>query len=331
MPYRTAPGHDVVRVVRVGTQNISWSGLQGGLAAWLCWAAFFAWLAVMSQAPEHAGAEVYLGGAMVALGIVPALVVTHIVSRRTRQHIEFDAHGVVAQGQLIIDFDQPLDACVLSMSNESALVIRQGCVWMILFGSDLEQSLGGVQRWGPRWHRLSRAHLLHCASELEPGSTWPLFWSVRAAEDATIVGDVEAGASLAALAERVADLAAESSGAWLVLPAAHAQFPEIRIDDTGVLRAFGERIDTHEPFVLDYVWCYGKKNPRADADAILLRQGERALCLSVTRRPGGWPALGALPSAAPELPTPELPADQVLTPVALAALDGYFMARSCGR
>jgi hypothetical protein len=300
----------------------------GGVAAWIAWAVLLGWLLLLARAPDGLGTEVYFGGALVALGLVPALVVAHIASRRTRDSVRVDVRGVFAHATLLLDFDRPLDACVVELPGETALLARQGNNWLVLFGSSITHSLGGREAWGGRWHQASVEHLRHRAIDTEPGSAWPSCFTIRGPGDASVIGDVEPSEQLRHLARRLREAAEITGGALLALPTLHPHFHAVRVTAAGKLEAFGSSIDVAAPYSLQRFWALGRENARGDTDAVLLEQDESAILLSVSVRPGGWPAPGALPSAAPEQLSPELPAEEVLSPAALAVLDGFLCRRA---
>ena len=326
MPYRVASQPQNLRYLDVATQGMSIAGWYVGAAVWVAWAVLLGALAQHPRLPEQLD-RAGLAGTLALLGFVPALFAAHRASLRTRERLGLSPAGISAAGELVIDFTRPLDACVVEVDHEQALLVRQDTTWLILYGARISDALGGPMSWGPRWHRAACERFAHRAAELQPGCIWTASWSVRGTGDATVVGCVEAGEELAALAEAIRDQAERSGSALLVVPTAHAEHPVARIDRQGVLSAFGERIDTTEPFDRTIVGALGSE-PIAGTDAIVLQQGDAGVCLSLSKRPGGWPSLGALPAAAPELPSVELDARHVLSPAALAALTACIEARA---
>lgn len=329
MPYRVPPGHDERLELPVRTESLTPEGLRAGALAWFGWALLLALVVALSgtlgrvEHRELTGFVLSLA-TLALLGFVPALVATHLVSRRTQNRVVVERGRLSAESEVVLDLARPVDACVVELDGECALLLAQKAAWVILFGRELEQALGGHEAWGPRWHRVRLDRLSHRAGELGPGRAWPACFNVLGPGRARIVGEVEAGPALESLADRSREVAERSGGALLALPTAHPEHNSLRVDESGVLTAFGERIDTRQSFDRSYVWSFGKKNARGDADAIVLRQGEAGLCLSVSARPGGFPSIGGFPPAAPELPTPEMAREEVLSPVAVGALDGFL-------
>jgi len=333
MPYRVPPGHDERLELPVRTESLTPAGLRAGAFAWLAWALLLALVVALSGTLARVDHGELTGfvlslATLALLGFVPALVATHLVSRRTQNRVLVERGRLSAGGEIVVDLAERLDACVVELEGECALLLAQKSAWVILFGRDLGAALGGPDAWGPRWHRVRLDRLSHRAGELGPGRAWPAYFSVRGPGRARIVGEVEAGPALESLADRARELAQRSGGALLALPTAHPEHSALRVDSDGVLNAFGERIDTRRSFERSYVWSFGKKNARGDADAIVLQQDDAGLCLSVSARPGGFPSIGGFPPAAPELPTPEMPREQVLSPVAVGALDGLLAEQS---
>lgn len=333
MPYRVPPGHDERLEIPVRTESLTPAGLRAGAFAWLGWTALLAAVVAASgslQRVDHGELTGFMLSlaTLALLGFVPALVATHLVSKRTQNHVVLERERLSADGEVIVDLTRALDACVVQLEGECALLIAQNSAWVILFGRDLSPTLGGPGAWGPRWHRVRLDRLSHRAGELSPGRAWPAYFSVRGPGQARVIGEVEANGALESLADRARELAQRSGGALLALPTAHPDHSVLRVDESGVLLAFGERIDTCRSFDRSYVWSFGKKNARGDADAIVLTQDDAGLCLSVCIRPGGFPSVGGFPPASPELPTPEMPRSEVLSPVAVGTLDGFLDQRA---
>ncbi len=333
MPYRVPADRDELLELPVRTESLTPAGLRAGGLAWLGWTVLLAAVVIASGSLARVDHEELTGvvlslATLALLGFLPALVATHLVSKRTQNHVVVERGRLSADGEVIVDLAEPLDACVVELHTECTLLLAQKSAWVILFGRDLARALGGPEAWGLRWHRVRLDRLAHRAGELGPGRAWPAYFSVRGPGRARIIGEVEATPALEALADRARELAQRSSSALLALPTAHPEHTTLRIDSEGVLTAFGERIDTRQRFDQSYVWSFGKKNARGDADAIVLRQGDAGLCLSMSVRPGGFPSIGGFPPAAPELPTPEMPREEVLSPVAVAALDGFLAGTS---
>ncbi len=332
MPYRVPPGHDERLEIPVRTESLTAAGLRAGAFAWLAWTVLLAAVVVLSGTLARVDRGELTGfmlslATLALLGFVPALVTTHLVSRRTQNHVSLERERLSADDELVLDLSRPLDACVVELEGECALLLSQNSAWVILFGRELGAALGGRDAWGSRWHRVRLDRLSHRAGELGPGRAWPAYFAVRGPGRARIVGEVAADAALEALADRCRELAQRSGGALLALPTSHPEHTALRVDSDGVLTAFGERIDTRRRFKRSYVWSFGQRNARGDADAIVLTQDDAGLCLAVCVRPGGFPSIGGFPPASPQLPTPEMPQSEVLSPVAVAALDGFLSQR----
>jgi hypothetical protein len=135
---------------------------------------------------------------------------------------------------------------------------------------------------------------------------------------------VEASDELTSLAKTITRLTRARSSARLVLPTQAGSHQPVRVNANGVLSAFGETIDTAEPFDLSYVWAFGSKSARRHLDALVVSQSDSAVALSLNQRPGGSPAAGALPSATPEMPNVELSPNEILSPACLGALVGFL-------
>jgi hypothetical protein len=225
-----------------------------------------------------------------------------------------------------LDFEAPLDACVLRDTRVHALVLAQGPSWLVLYGPGLDAALP-ASAWRMRFHRLKADRARRFSHGVAPDLSWPPRWTVGGHAHAIVRGYVAPGPALMRLADLARERVEECDGALLCLPTAHDEHAALRIDSEGTLHAFGVSIDTRRRFAQRYVWALGQRNANGDADAIVLEQDGEALCLSMNERPGGWPSVGALPAAAPELPTPALPLDELVTPAAFAALDGWLARR----
>jgi hypothetical protein len=233
--------------------------------------------------------------------------------------LSIGSHAILADGLRLLDLESELDACVLDTDMEQALVIAQGATWVVLYGHALAGALGAAV-WGGRWHQLRFDRARHIASALAPNASFPPRWSVRGDGRSDVRGFVEPCIALTMLADVVRERVEHCAGALLAVP-------KLRVDVQGTLTAFGIEIDTRADFTKRYVWALGKRNARGDADALILEQDGEALCISTSARPGGWPSIGALPAAAPDFPTPELPVDELVAPATFAAVDGWLAAR----
>ncbi len=322
MPYRDRPERLETRELVVRTEELGAAGKSAFVLTWAAWAG----LAIAGSLFLDPGARLVGAAALALVGFLPALAAANIASRREGHRLRLDRTGVFHDGadEPLLDLEKSVGTCVFSLGDEQALLIAQGATRLILFGQGIAEDLGGRSAWGVRWHDVSVRHLGHREDELGPGTTWSAFWSVGAS-GATIIGGVSSCGSLRLLAERARDLAERHESAVLVLPTAHAEHPLITIDRDGRLRAFGESIDLRAPIQRTYVWALGKKNPRGDADAVILQQGDSdALRLSVSPHPGRGPSLSGFPGASIDLPSPEVPREELLSPAAFGALDGYL-------
>lgn len=317
---QASAGPHVSHELAVRTGTVTRRGLQAGLGAWLTWVIVLGTLAYGFAQRDDPWAWNSLGGALALLGLVPAFLVTHLVSRHTRQRLLWSQRGIVADDETIIDFARGIDACVIAHGAESALVVVQQENHVILFGRDISKELGGPEAWSDRWHAISLDHASARASALgRDGHLWASYWTVHGPTDALVAGEVGSTSSLRALAERVVE--AGACGGQLCLPLRPHTKSVVRVSAAGVLSAFGERIDTGREFLKSYIWALGKENTQKDADALLVRQESQALCLSMVQHPGGWPRVGSVLPVAPEFPSPELPVDQTVDPVVFGSVD----------
>ncbi len=326
MVYRKGRSESASQAVTVHTD-------AGGPSLGVGAAVLVTWLGVLAVGLEMAGGAAVQPGALAVTalsGIVVAALAAYSVGRSAAHTLGLRGRTVIADDEPVLDLDEPLDACVVQNGDDVALIAAQAATRLVLHGR-IGDALGGSRLWRARWHRARTDHLGHVARDLAPGATWSTLWRLGES-GATLSCRVEASQELSALGNAIREAAAAHGGALLVLPTAHPAHPVLRIRPDGVLEAFGETLDTRRAFDRTYVWTHGRENDRSDADALILRQDEdRAVRLSVTRTPGRWPAHDALPGLRLDVPGPEVPAEELLSPVGFGAVEAALDAAGAPR